>query len=58
MSENTLNALEMRCNVFKSMETKSEEITFEVKKGWTNNIYRSLRQDYKVWVADIVRKWK
>ena len=44
--------------MFKSMETKGKKITLEVKKGWTKNIYRSLRQDYKVWVADIVRKWK
>ena len=38
------------------METKGEEITFEVKKGRTKNIYRSLRQDYKDWVEDIVRQ--
>ena len=56
MSENTLNILEMRCNVFKSMETKGEEITFEVKKGWTKYISKSLRQDYKGWVEDIVRQ--
>ena len=42
--------------MFESMETKGEEITLEVKKGWTKNIYRSLRQDNKVWVADIVRQ--
>ena len=58
MSENTLNILEMKCNVFKSMETKGEEITFEVKKGWTKHISRSLRQDYKIGLKLLYDKWK
>ena len=35
-----------------------EEITPELKKVWAKMIYRSLRQDYKSWIKDIVRQIK
>ena len=56
MSETTSNILKERMQTFESMESNGEEITPELKKVWAKLLYRSLRQDYKSWVKDIVRQ--
>ena len=38
------------------MGRKNKEITPELKKVWAKLIYRSIRQDYKSWITDIVRQ--
>ena len=56
MSESTSNLLKERMQGFESTGRNNEEITPELKKVWTKLIYRSMRQDYKSWITDIVRQ--